>query len=123
VVVLDGIRRTPPVAAGSRDKLRAEIDRLRPQGATGLYDTALAAVEHVQKTARTDTINAVVLLTDGRNEVQQSITLDRLLSGLGGKDPVRVFTIAYGAERRPRHPEDHLRDDERGFLRTPATRA
>ncbi len=87
-----------PVAQGTREKLRAEIDRLRPQGATGLYDTALAAAKHVQKQARTDTINAVVLLTDGRNEVQQSISLDRLLDGLRGKDPVRVFTIAYGAD-------------------------
>ncbi|WP_157518912.1 substrate-binding and vWA domain-containing protein [Herbidospora mongoliensis] len=87
-----------PVAAGTHDDLRAEIDRLRPRGATGLYDTALAAVEHVQKQARSDTINAVVLLTDGRNEVQQSISLDHLLKGLRGEDPVRVFTIAYGAD-------------------------
>ncbi|WP_061299439.1 substrate-binding and vWA domain-containing protein [Herbidospora cretacea] len=87
-----------PVATGTRDELRAEIDRLRPQGATGLYDTALAAVKHVRKKARSDTINAVVLLTDGRNEVQQSISLDDLLKGLGAEDPVRVFTIAYGAD-------------------------
>ncbi|GAB1820478.1 substrate-binding and vWA domain-containing protein [Herbidospora sp. RD11066] len=86
------------LATGTRDELRTEIDRLRPQGATGLYDTALAAVEHVQEKARKDTINAVVLLTDGRNEVQQSITLDKLLSGLRGDDPVRVFTIAYGSD-------------------------
>lgn len=87
-----------PVATGTREKLRAEIDRLTPRGATGLYDTALAAVKQVREQARADTINAVVLLTDGRNEVQQSISLDRLLDRLRGKDPVRVFTIAYGAD-------------------------
>ncbi|GLX98414.1 VWA domain-containing protein [Herbidospora sp. NBRC 101105] len=87
-----------PMATGNRDDLRAEIDRLRPQGATGLHETALAAYRHVQDQARSDTIDAVVLLTDGRDEVQQTITLDHLLKGLRGPQPVRVFTIAYGAD-------------------------
>jgi Ca-activated chloride channel family protein len=48
-----------------------------------------------------DTINAVVLLTDGKNEDNSSISLDNLLPDLGteaGQDTVRLFTIAYGAD-------------------------
>ena len=49
-------------------------------------------------------INAVLLLTDGRNEDPGSIDLDALLSDLTSRNegtssrPVRIFTIAYGED-------------------------
>jgi Ca-activated chloride channel family protein len=49
-------------------------------------------------------INAVVLLTDGRNEDPRNEDLDALLKDLRAQNegeaatPVRIFTIAYGGD-------------------------
>lgn len=48
-----------------------------------------------------DAINAVVFLTDGKNEDNNSISLDNLLPDLrheAGQETVRMFTIAYGGD-------------------------
>jgi Ca-activated chloride channel family protein len=69
-------------------------------GGTGLYDTTLAAVRHLRSKWVQDRINTVVLLTDGRNEKQGGTSLASLLTALradGGR-PVRIITIAYGAD-------------------------
>jgi len=53
----------------------------------------------VQDTFDRSRINAVVVLTDGKNEYPPDNNLDRLLSDIGSEDTeasVRVFPIAYG---------------------------
>ena len=73
--------------------------RWSPDGGTALYTTTREAVRQVQDTFDRSRINAVVLLTDGKNEYPPDDNLDRLLSDVGGEDaetPVRVFPIAYG---------------------------
>jgi Ca-activated chloride channel homolog len=92
-----------PMGATVGGRRRAEVMReriagLQPGGGTGLYDTSLAAHERVAGRAGARTINAVVLLTDGRNE-DDGISLENLLPRLRtelGDDPVRLFAIAYG---------------------------
>ncbi|HKE98261.1 MAG TPA: substrate-binding and VWA domain-containing protein [Actinomycetes bacterium] len=84
-----------------RDVLRERIQGLTPQGGTGLYDTALAAYRFVSGRVDPRSINAVVLLTDGKNEDSNGISLDSLLQQLDaeqGAESVRVFTVAYGAD-------------------------
>ncbi|MEV4376109.1 substrate-binding and VWA domain-containing protein [Streptosporangium sp. NPDC049644] len=84
-----------------RKKLRARLDGLTPDGGTGLYDTALAAHERVRKLRNGDAINAVVFLTDGKNEDPDSLALENLLPELRtepGQETVRMFTIAYGQD-------------------------
>ncbi|MFC4562132.1 substrate-binding and VWA domain-containing protein [Nocardiopsis mangrovi] len=84
---------------GRLDALTEAIDGLPPSGGTGLYDTALAAHEQVGEQSRDGAINAVVFLTDGRNEDTDGISLDTLLESLegeSGEETVRVFTIGYG---------------------------
>ncbi len=84
-----------------RKKLRARLEGLTPDGGTGLYDTALAAYRHVRGGHSGDAINAVVFLTDGRNEDNNSISLDNLLPDLraeSAQESVRMFTIAYGQD-------------------------
>jgi Ca-activated chloride channel family protein len=47
-----------------------------------------------------DKINAVVVLTDGRNEYPGDNDLDglvRQLAGYASEDPLRVFSIAYSS--------------------------
>lgn len=67
-------------------------------GGTGLYDTALAAYREAVRSHRRNYSNAVVLMTDGRNEDAGSISLDQLLTRLRGlRDPdrpVRIVGIA-----------------------------
>jgi Ca-activated chloride channel family protein len=89
---LDGGRRAAVLA----DRIRG----LPPEGGTGLYDTSLAAFQYVRERQSPDNINAVVLLTDGRNEdngLDLPGLLDRLRTERGDRS-VRLFTIAYGAD-------------------------
>jgi len=82
-------------------QLLAEIDRLKPEG-TGrsLYTTVTAAVAAVRQRFDRDRINAVILLTDGRNDDPANTDLNGLIRSLRAQpedERVRVFTIAYGA--------------------------
>ncbi|WP_440084038.1 extracellular solute-binding protein [Streptosporangium sp. LJ11] len=89
------------VDAAHRGRLRARLDGLTPDGGTGLYDTAFAAHEQVRELRNGDAINAVVFLTDGKNEDPDSLSLENLLPGLRtepGQETVRMFTIAYGQD-------------------------
>lgn len=80
------------------------IDRIRsltPTGGTPLYAVTRQASEAVRAGAGDDAINAVVVMTDGRNEYPQDDDLDglvRQLSDLAVEDGIRVFTIAYGRD-------------------------
>jgi Mg-chelatase subunit ChlD len=95
-----------PVADGlqQRDALTSGLAGLRPVpgGATGLYDTTLAAVRHVRATYDPDRTNAVVLLTDGANEDPSGIGLATLLHRLRAEShprrPVPVIAVAYGPD-------------------------
>ena len=89
-----------PMDAQHRAELAQRIDGLQPGGGTGLYDTALAAYQFVRDHASADDINAVVLLTDGRNE-DDGISVDNLLGQVRteeGARSVRLFTIGYGED-------------------------
>jgi Ca-activated chloride channel family protein len=83
------------------DDLRARIGSLVPRGGTGLYATTKAAARTMRESFDPARINAVVLLTDGRNEYPPDTDLDGLLRQLRaeGEDvAVRVFPIAYGQD-------------------------
>lgn len=71
-------------------------------GATGLYDTVLAAVGRVREEYDPEKVNAVLLITDGRNEDENGIDLDTLLGQLkkadDGTKPVPVIMIGFGPD-------------------------
>jgi Ca-activated chloride channel family protein len=84
-----------------REVLRQRIQGLTPGGGTGLYDTSLAAFRFVSGRLDPRSINAVVLLTDGKNEDPNGIGLDTLIPQLEaeqGAETVRLFTVAYGSD-------------------------
>ncbi|WP_333756363.1 substrate-binding and VWA domain-containing protein [Streptomyces sp. IBSBF 3352] len=87
-----------------RDRLAAAVDRLKPvpDGATGLYDTTLAAYEAARSSYAKGRFNAVVVLTDGVNEDPGSISRSGLLSRLGkladSKRPLPLIMIAVGPD-------------------------
>lgn len=80
-------------------QMRSDIDRLVADGGTALYATLRQAQGRMLKDLPLDKINAIVLLSDGRNEYPDDVDLDGLLRQLKGESvdtSVRVFTIGYG---------------------------
>jgi Ca-activated chloride channel family protein len=69
-------------------------------GNTALYAATRAGVEHLRARLTPDRINAVIFLTDGKNE-HSDRDLEGLLRYLDVPDEdqrVRVFTIGYGQD-------------------------
>ena len=84
-----------------RNEMTTRIQQLIPAGGTPLYAVTRKASEAVRKTARADTINAIVVMTDGKNENPDDTDLDGLVRQLGeqaSEGGIRVFTIAYGED-------------------------
>lgn len=71
-------------------------------GATGLYDTTLAAVQRVRESYDPEKVNSVLLITDGKNEDENGIDLETLLAELAEMDdptkPVPVIMIGFGPD-------------------------
>ena len=80
----------------NRSKIADEVRDLIPLNGTPLFAAVRAAVGEMGRTLDSDKINAVVVLTDGRNEFPTDNDLGSLLRQLGGESTLRVFSIAYG---------------------------
>ncbi|MEP7054028.1 MAG: substrate-binding and VWA domain-containing protein [Actinomycetota bacterium] len=80
-------------------EFKAKIASLTARGGTGLYASTRAAVAAARQQFAADRINAVIVLTDGKNEDAADSDLDGLVGSLQAEDQeqaVRVFPIAYG---------------------------
>ncbi|MBV8959186.1 MAG: VWA domain-containing protein, partial [Actinobacteria bacterium] len=90
--------------ASNREALATRIDSLVPTSGTPLYSTAKNSYNFLKSSYDPKRINAVVLLTDGKNEDPNNndfnSTLNALRSGSEGLSttPVRLFTIGYGKD-------------------------
>ena len=88
-------------AAQTVPKMKEEVAQLVADGGTALYYTLGEAQSDMVKDLDTGKINAIVLLSDGKNEYPQDTDLNGLLDQLQGESvdtSVRVFTIGYGTE-------------------------
>ena len=92
-----------PIASviSNKSALDNTIRRLVPSGGTALYATTKAAQRELASNLDPNRINAVVLLTDGKNEFPPDTDLDAVINQLSGSSEstataVRVFPIAYG---------------------------
>ncbi|MFE1176160.1 substrate-binding and VWA domain-containing protein [Streptomyces sp. NPDC058773] len=108
----DYVELSPTERLGRRDKDGAThrdalADAFRslapePQGATGLYDTTLAAYEKARSTYASGRFNALVIVSDGANDDAHGIGLDALVSKLeklsDPKRPVPLIALAIGPE-------------------------
>ncbi|MGY0487884.1 substrate-binding and VWA domain-containing protein [Streptomyces sp. WG-D5] len=87
-----------------RDRLSAAFTALKPVpgGATGLYDTTLAAYEAATSSYEKGMFNAVVVVTDGVNQDEGSVSRSRLVEQLGEltdhERPVPLIVIAVGPD-------------------------
>src|SRR5205814_2190283 len=90
--------------AGEKAVLATKSRDLVPTQGTPLYSVTGASYDLMRHTYDPARINAVVLLTDGKNEDPANADLTGLLSNLRAgsegqsSQPVRVFTIAYGKD-------------------------
>ncbi|MFY1594147.1 extracellular solute-binding protein [Micromonospora sp. WMMD737] len=81
-------------------RINSRIAGLHVAGDTALYATVRAAHEQVLDRYDPDRINAVVVLTDGKNEYARDNDLNRLLAdvALDPRRPVKVFCIAFDGD-------------------------
>lgn len=89
-----------PLSSGQRSKIltNLKIQHAVPNGGTGLYDTAIAAVRAVRNQYDSSAVNSILLFTDGKNDDPGSPTLEKTIQTLEGlRDPARpVRIIALG---------------------------
>ena len=92
-----------PIGA-NREVIRSRLADLVPVAGTPLYTAARDSYQVLKESFDAARINAVLLLTDGRNEDPRNDDLDGTLrvlrAGSEGTSasPVRLFTIAYGED-------------------------
>lgn len=88
----------------ARTQLQESIKKIvpKPEGATGLYDTALAAYKELQEEWQPGRINSVILFTDGKNENKAGLTIQELVGSLkklnDPRRPIRMVIIGIGDE-------------------------
>ncbi|QIB47022.1 substrate-binding domain-containing protein [Streptomyces aureoverticillatus] len=98
-----------------RDRLTKAFGALQPVpgGATGLYDTTLAAYEKARKGYVKGRFNTLVLLTDGVNQDPGSITRTELVSRLRAladpEKPLPIIAIAVGPDADEREVDQIAR--------------
>lgn len=101
------VERTVPLAGmnrGQRTRLQDEIKRMAAGGNTALYEVTQTAVQDLVRKGDKNSINAVVLMTDGKETMGGSksnlinylrtVQRDSQRSGV----QIKVFAIAYGSD-------------------------
>jgi Ca-activated chloride channel homolog len=82
--------------------LAGAVQGLRAAGGTALYDTAYAAFRAMKDKWEPNDTNAVLLITDGKNEIDGGLSLQQLLSRLAEEvrpdQPIPIISIAVGPE-------------------------
>ena len=95
-----------PVGPASKSvpAMKSDVASMVPDGGTALYATLRTAQERMLADLDTKRINAIVLLSDGKNEYPPDNDLASLLEQLQGESldtSVRVFPIGYGEGADP----------------------
>jgi Ca-activated chloride channel homolog len=84
-----------------RSRLDGIVDGLDTAGVTALHTTVRGAKDELQRTLDHDRINAIVLLSDGRNFPRDDAGRAALLDAVDAANQetsVRIFTVPYGAD-------------------------
>ncbi|MGW1339718.1 substrate-binding domain-containing protein [Kribbella sp. NPDC002412] len=93
-----------PLSDRQRKKIldNLKIQRPIPNGSTGLYDTAIAAVRAVRQQYDSSAVNSILLFTDGKNDDPGSPTLEQTVKTLESLTdparPVRIIALGMGPE-------------------------
>ncbi|MCX4388960.1 substrate-binding and VWA domain-containing protein [Micromonospora peucetia] len=98
-----------PLGGTQRERLaeRLAAVRVKPRGGTGLYDTTLAAYRDARRNWTPGRINLVLIMTDGRDEDEESIGRSKLLAELTAlQDPRRPLPIVFIGLGRDVDPDE-----------------
>jgi Ca-activated chloride channel family protein len=87
----------------THDDVERTVLGLNADGDTALYDTLLAAIDHLRSNEDEggDRIRAIVLLSDGKDTVSEATlndVLNRLEEARTGRNPILVIPVAYGGD-------------------------
>ncbi|MET7706406.1 extracellular solute-binding protein [Micromonospora sp. NPDC005413] len=93
-------REEVPLGEFDQKRINSKIAGLHVEGGTALYATVRAAHRKLLDRYDPQRINALVVLTDGKNEYSRDNDLARLLAevALDPQRPVKVFCIAFDRE-------------------------
>jgi hypothetical protein len=103
----EDFRQLVPIAKLTQTQRNKMLNSLRgqkaiPNGGTGLYATAIAAVRAVKQNYDSSAVNAVMLFTDGKNDDPGGPTLAQTLRTLEGlrdpAQPVRIIALGMGPD-------------------------
>lgn len=86
--------------AKNRGALTREIDGLQANGNTAFLDAVRTAYRRLQQTGDSERINAIVAMTDGRENASR-VTLQQLADEMRAgnqQTPIIVFSVAYGSD-------------------------
>ena len=81
-----------------KDTLETRVNNMRAEGNTAVIDSVLEAYNALQQLNDPLAINAIVVMTDGKENASRTslATLERTITQ--GKVPVVVFSIAFGKD-------------------------
>jgi Ca-activated chloride channel family protein len=86
--------------AKNRAALTRQIDGLQANGNTAFLDAVRTAYRRLQQSSDGERINAIVAMTDGRENASR-VTLQQLAAEVRAgnqKTPVIIFSVAYGSD-------------------------
>lgn len=96
---------TQSTGSSHRDRLAAGVTGIQPipTGDTPLFQVVLDAYQRAQENYSWGRLNAVVIVTDGKNDhpsgtLTEEQTLDQLRRLYDGMRPVRILALGYGPE-------------------------
>lgn len=82
-----------------KDEITRWVSQMNADGNTAVLDSVLSAFDDLQKLGDTQAINAIVVMTDGRENSSTRTSLSQLQKTLANaKVPVVVFSIAFGKD-------------------------
>jgi Ca-activated chloride channel family protein len=88
-----------PVTQEYKDSLTTSVKGMTAGGNTAVYDSVLAAFQILQAQGNANSINAIVVMTDGKENASKQTNLNNLKAALTqAKVPVVVFSIAFGKD-------------------------
>jgi hypothetical protein len=74
--------------------------RVKENGGTGLYETTIAAFDHMKRTFKPEYVNSILLWTDGRDQDREGPSLDETLEhirlGYDTERPVQINMFGLG---------------------------
>lgn len=100
--LVPGIVRPVSDITENRDAFITGLRGIRSMGDTPLYQAVAAYAKAQSQSSAPDHINAIVLLSDGENDVKVKTTdaaaMNKVLAGILHDQHVLIFTLAYGRD-------------------------